>query len=99
MWDNGYRRVILQAWNSGYKMTKNLATAINKAKAIGFWIDLYVFQCANCSGNSPASSVQKQLASYLKENGVFHKIEWMWIDVEKCYSVSKTFVSAGISPL
>jgi len=76
----GFSFAIIQAWDGGYKLNSKLATCINDALKAGFsHVDVYVFMCPNCNGNSPTGTIQS-VVDALK--GV--KYGELWFDIEQC---------------
>jgi len=86
-WDclvqSGYTFAIIQAFSGGYGQNPNIASCVSMAWAAGMnHVDMYMFMCPQCSGNSPPASAVQQLISTASSQGI--QYGQIWFDVEQC---------------
>eukprot|EP01111_Echinosteliopsis_oligospora_P012727 TRINITY_DN439_c0_g1_i1.p1 TRINITY_DN439_c0_g1~~TRINITY_DN439_c0_g1_i1.p1 ORF type:complete len:232 (-),score=68.24 TRINITY_DN439_c0_g1_i1:49-744(-) len=95
----GYSFAIIQGWQGGYGLNTNLAACVANAWAAGFaHVDVYIFFCPECSGNSESSPVD--LLNYMSQNNVQYGM--LWFDIEQCDGCwddagsNANFIAAGV---
>ena len=75
--------MLLLAWNGGYQYNSNMQACISDAWNAGMaHVDVYVFMCPNCRGNSPASSAMSSIINNLNSQGI--RFGQLWLDIEQC---------------
>jgi len=64
-------------------MNPNIATCVANAWSAGMQaVDVYVFMCPNCKGNSDPANVTATIVESLQSQNVQYNT--MWFDVEQC---------------
>jgi hypothetical protein len=88
---------IIQTWSGGLGYNNDIKTCTDAAWSAGMnHVDVYLYICNNCYGNSDPSSVVSQVYNNLKNQGVQYGM--FWFDIEQCgsgcwckYSLTSTF--------
>eukprot|EP01115_Flamella_aegyptia_P010368 TRINITY_DN45901_c0_g1_i1.p1 TRINITY_DN45901_c0_g1~~TRINITY_DN45901_c0_g1_i1.p1 ORF type:complete len:233 (+),score=45.51 TRINITY_DN45901_c0_g1_i1:32-700(+) len=80
--NQGKSFTVIQTWQGGYGETSAVAYCASQAHAAGLSVSLYAYACPNCSGNTPAYTVFKNLAENLKSQGVSYT--YLYFDIEEC---------------
>eukprot|EP01016_Furgasonia_blochmanni_P034400 TRINITY_DN3711_c0_g1_i4.p1 TRINITY_DN3711_c0_g1~~TRINITY_DN3711_c0_g1_i4.p1 ORF type:complete len:206 (+),score=34.14 TRINITY_DN3711_c0_g1_i4:100-717(+) len=81
--DSGYDFIIIQVWNGGRQLNKNIKDNVERAWKAGFkYVDLYSFAANNCTNNTPAERPIEEIHEFLTQNNV--KYGRLWVDVEPC---------------
>jgi GH25 family lysozyme M1 (1,4-beta-N-acetylmuramidase) len=74
---------IVQIIRGGYGIGPDTARCVAQARAAGIqFVDVYIFMCPHCSGQSSASEVIQSAVDYLHSNSV--NFGMIWLDVEQC---------------
>jgi len=81
--NDGYVFSIIETWNGGYGYNNEIQTCVENAWNAGMYhVDVYVFMCPQCYGNSDAASVVNTVYNNLNNAGVQYGM--LWFDVEQC---------------
>jgi len=80
---DGYVFAIIQTWAGGYGYNSDIKTCTDNAWNAGMdHVDVYIFMCPECQGNSDPSTVVSTVHNNLKNEKV--KYGMIWFDVEQC---------------
>jgi len=76
-----YGFAVIQTFEGGFGFNSAIGTCVSEAHAAGIqYVDVYIFMCPNCKGNTPASSAVTGIINSL--NGVAFGM--VWFDIEQC---------------